>query len=174
VRLAFAPSHFELTTFVADFLKAGIHVVILLADVHAFLDNLKAPIELVTHRANYYSRIIHSVFKAIGVPTDRLEFVTGSSYQYKPDYNLDKYRLCAITSEHDAKKAGAEVVKQTESPPLSGLLYPLLQALDEEYLKCDIQFGGVDQVRLARLLRVNSDSGRSERSLPLQNTACLV
>ena len=31
-------------------------------------------------------------------------------------------------------------------PLLSGLLYPGLQALDEEYLKCDAQFGGVDQV----------------------------
>lgn len=37
--------------------------------------------------------------------------------------------------EHDAKKAGAEVVKSTNNPLLSGLLYPLLQALDEHYLK---------------------------------------
>jgi len=49
-------------------------------------------------------------------------------------------------TEHDAKKAGAEVVKQVESPLLSGLLYPGLQALDEQYLGCDFQFGGVDQV----------------------------
>jgi tyrosyl-tRNA synthetase len=31
-------------------------------------------------------------------------------------------------------------------PLLSGLLYPGLQALDEEYLGVDAQFGGVDQV----------------------------
>lgn len=135
----------------ADFLKAGVHVVILLADVHAFLDNLKAPIELVAHRANYYQRIITAALKAIGVPTDRLEFVLGSTYQYEPKYNLDKYKLCAITSEHDARRAGAEVVKQAESPPLSGLLYPLLQALDEEYLNVSVQFGGVDQVRFPTL-----------------------
>lgn len=122
------------------------HVVILLADVHAFLDNLKAPIDLITHRANFYKRVITCALKAIGVPTDRLEFVLGSSYQYEPKYNLDKYKLCAITSEHDARKAGAEVVKQSDSPPLSGLLYPLLQALDEEYLNVEVQFGGVDQV----------------------------
>ena len=30
----------------------------------------------------------------------------------------------------------------------SGLLYPGLQALDEEYLKCDAQFGGVDQRKI--------------------------
>ena len=50
--------------------------------------------------------------------------------------------------EHDAKKAGAEVVKTTNNPLLSGLLYPLLQALDEHYLNCDAQFGGVDQRKI--------------------------
>jgi len=51
-------------------------------------------------------------------------------------------------TEHDAKKAGAEVVKQVDSALLSGLLYPGLQALDEQYLGVDFQFGGVDQVTL--------------------------
>jgi tyrosyl-tRNA synthetase len=73
--------------------------------------------------------------------------VEGSSYQLSKEYSLDNYRLCAIVTEHDAKRAGAEVVKQVESPLLSGLLYPGLQALDEQYLGCDFQFGGVDQVR---------------------------
>ena len=59
---------------------------------------------------------------------------------------MDNYRLAAIVTEHDAKKAGAEVVKQVESPLLSSLLYPGLQALDEQYLGVDFQFGGVDQV----------------------------
>jgi tyrosyl-tRNA synthetase len=45
-------------------------------------------------------------------------------------------------------RAGAEVVKQMEDPLLSGILYPLLQALDEQYLKVDGQFGGVDQRKI--------------------------
>ena len=53
-----------------------------------------------------------------------------------------------MVTEHDARKAGAEVVKQAQHPLLSGLLYPGLQALDEQYLGCDAQFGGVDQVLL--------------------------
>lgn len=44
---------------------------------------------------------------------------------------MDLYKLCAITSEHDAKKSGAEVVKQSASAPISGLIYPLMQCLDE-------------------------------------------
>ena len=43
---------------------------------------------------------------------------------------------------------GAEVVKQVQHPLLSGLLYPGLQALDEQYLGCDAQFGGVDQRKI--------------------------
>ena len=99
----------------------------------------------------YYTFVLTAVFRSIGVPLDKLEFVTGSSYQYSPAYSRDTFRLCSITSEHDAKKAGAEVVKQTSSPPLSGLLYPLLQALDEEYLGVDIQFGGIDQRKIFTL-----------------------
>lgn len=72
---------------------------------------------------------------------------------------MDNYRLAAIVTEHDAKKAGAEVVKQVESPLLSGLLYPGLQALDEQYLGCDFQFGGVDQVCTYSQLRLQ-DSDR--------------
>lgn len=115
---------------------------------HGFLDNLKAPIELVQHRAEYYRHVITAILEAVGVPTDKLRFVLGSSYQKSPEYIMDVYKLCSVVSEHDAKKAGAEVVKQTDNAPLSGLLYPILQVLDEQYLDVDVQFGGQDQRKL--------------------------
>lgn len=34
-----------------------------------------------------------------------------------------------MVTEHDAKKAGAEVVKQVDHPLLSGMLYPGLQVI---------------------------------------------
>ena len=43
------------------------------------------------------------------------------------EYTLDVYRLTSMVTEHDAKKAGAEVVKQVDHPLLSGMLYPGLQ-----------------------------------------------
>lgn len=117
-----------------------------LLDVHAFLDNLKAPLTLVEHRTRYYEHCLRAVFTSLSIPVSKLRFVQGSTYQLSQEYNMDNYKLCAIVTEHDAKKAGAEVVKQVESPLLSGLLYPGLQALDEQYLDVDFQFGGVDQV----------------------------
>lgn len=82
------------------------------------------------------------------MPIDKLEFITGSSYQLKPDYTLDMYRFHALTSTREAEHAGADVVKESESPLMSSLLYPGLQALDEQYLDVDFQFGGVDQRKI--------------------------
>lgn len=119
--------------------------------MHAFLDNLKAPLELVKHRTTYYERVIKALLSAIGVPIDKLKFVIGSSFQLSPEYTMDVYKFCVFCTEHDAKKAGAEVVKQVDNPLLSGLLYPGLQALDEHYLDVDAQFGGVDQRKIFTL-----------------------
>ncbi|RAO66302.1 uncharacterized protein BHQ10_002314 [Talaromyces amestolkiae] len=133
---------------IAQLLAAGCEVVILLADVHAFLDSMKAPLELVENRVKYYEKVIRAILEAVGVSTEKLEFVLGSSYQRNSDYVMDVYRLAALTTEHDARKAGAEIVKQSNNAPLSGLLYPILQVLDEEYLKVDAELGGVDQRKL--------------------------
>lgn len=124
---------------------------ILLADIHGFLDNLKAPIELINFRAEYYKFVITSLLKAVGVSLDKLEFVLGSSYQLTPEYSMDLFRISTLVSEHDAKKAGAEVVKQVDNAPLSSLIYPLMQSLDEQHLGVDAQFGGVDQRKIFTL-----------------------
>lgn len=50
-------------------------------------------------------------------------------FMFVREYTLDVYRLSSMVTEHDAKKAGAEVVKQVEHPLLSGLLYPGLQVM---------------------------------------------
>lgn len=133
---------------IADFLKAGCEVTILFADLHAYLDNMKAPWELLELRAQYYEYVIKAMLTSIGVPLDKLRFVKGSTYQLCREFSLDVYRLVSMVTEHDAKKAGAEVVKQVDHPLLSSMLYPCLQALDEEYLHVDAQFGGVDQRKI--------------------------
>ena len=60
-------------------------------------------------------------------------------------------KISTLINIRDAIRAGAEVVKQTDNPKLSGLLYPILQALDEEYLGVDIQIGGCDQRKIFTL-----------------------
>lgn len=109
---------------IADFLRAGVEVTILFADLHAYLDNMKAPWELLELRVQYYEHTIKAMLKSLGVSLDKLKFVKGTSYQLSKEYTLDVYRMSSVITEHDAKKAGAEVVKQVDHPLLSGLLYP--------------------------------------------------
>ena len=135
----------------ADFLKAGFNVKILLADLHGALDN--CPWDVLEKRYNYYKTIIPLLFEALGVNTSQLEFVKGSDFQLKKEYMLDVLRLATYTSLHDAKKAASEVVKFGDNPKLSGVIYPLMQALDEQYLGVDVQYGGIDQRKILMYAR---------------------
>jgi tyrosyl-tRNA synthetase len=131
---------------IADFLKAGLRVKILLADLHAALDSV--PWVLLEKRYNYYERAIITILKTIGVDIKKLEFVKGGDFQLKPEYMYDVLRLSTLSSVHDSTKAASEVIKQTKNPKVSGLIYPLMQVMDEQYLEVDAQFGGMDQRKI--------------------------
>ncbi|KAH3682943.1 hypothetical protein WICPIJ_006097 [Wickerhamomyces pijperi] len=161
--------YFVPMTKLADFLKAGCEVTVLLADLHAFLDNMKATLDTVKFRATYYEKVVKSLLKSVNVPIEKLHFVTGSSYQLTPEFTLDLFRMTNAVSQNDAKRAGADVVKQVANPLLSGLIYPLMQALDEEYLKCDVQFGGVDQRKIFVLAEENLPSLGFKKRAHLMN-----
>eukprot|EP00058_Branchiostoma_floridae_P004836 XP_002590324.1 hypothetical protein BRAFLDRAFT_121376 [Branchiostoma floridae] len=73
---------------IADFLKAGCEVTILFADLHAYLDNMKAPWELLAQRVIYYETAIKAMLQSIGVPLDKLKFVRGTDYQLSRSESL--------------------------------------------------------------------------------------
>lgn len=154
---------------IADFLHAGVQVTILFADLHAFLDNLKCTFALLEKRVEYYELVIKSLLLAINVPIDRLHFIKGTSFELSESYTKDVIRLCSIVTHRDALRAGSEVVKQVESPLLSSLLYPLLQALDEHYLKVNGQFGGVDQRKIFILAEEQLPKLKMEKRFHLMN-----
>ncbi|SCU79416.1 LAFA_0B02982g1_1 [Lachancea sp. 'fantastica'] len=161
--------YFVPVTKLAHFLKAGCEVCVLLADLHAFLDNMKAPLEVVQYRAKYYECVIKSLLRSINVPIEKLKFVVGSSYQLSAEYTMDIFKLSNKVSQNDAKRAGADVVKQVSNPLLSGLIYPLMQALDEEHLDVDAQFGGVDQRKIFVLAEENLPSIGYKKRAHLMN-----
>jgi tyrosyl-tRNA synthetase len=120
--------------------KAGVKTSILIANVHAALDDLKAPWDDIDKRGNYYEKCI-----GLGFPwKEKPDFVKGKDFQMKPDYQLDTLKLSTLTTVKRATRAGSEVCR-FQNPKVSELIYPLMQSLDEEYLKVDIQVGGVDQ-----------------------------
>lgn len=131
---------------IGDFLKADIKVKILIADLHAALDGV--PWEILDKRQKYYEELIPTMLESINVNTKKLEFVKGSKMQLQPKYFEDLLKLSTFASVHDVTKAASEVVKLGDNPKLGGIIYPIMQALDEEYLKVDMQFGGTDQRKI--------------------------
>ncbi|KAK5645755.1 hypothetical protein RI129_004219 [Pyrocoelia pectoralis] len=141
-------SYFVTVLKLADFLRADAEVTVLLADLHAFLDNKKSSWEMLPSRSEYYENVIKLMLKSMDVNTSNLKFVKGTDFQLSKDYTLDMYKLSSLVSTDDAKLGAEEVVAQVEHPLLSALLYPSLQALDEEYLKADVQYGTIKQEKI--------------------------
>lgn len=132
---------------IADFLKAGMKVKILLADLHAALDSV--PWDILEKRYRYYERAINLILKTLGVNSNQLEFVKGSDIELNRKYFEDVLKLSTLTTVSMAKHSASEAVKSAQNDPkLSGLIYPSMQALDEEYLKVDAQFAGLDQRKI--------------------------
>jgi len=137
----------------ADLLKAGFKVKVLLADLHGLLDGTDW--EVLEKRFAYYQEVIPLMFTAIGADLKNIELVKGSEVQLSKDYFLDVLKMSKFSSVHDAMKSSSEVVKQSENPKLCGLIYPLMQSVDEEYLKVDVQAGGTDQRKILVFAREN-------------------
>ena len=123
-----------------DFGSAGLNNKILIADVHAALDDLKCKWEELDQKAEYYKKCIDLSFPWKEKPA----FIKGSSFQLARDYQLDVLKMSTITTISRATRAASEVTRM-KNPKVSELIYPIMQALDEEYLGVDIQLGGSDQ-----------------------------
>ena len=130
-----------------DLQDAGMEVVILLADVHAYL-NGKGTFEEIRETAEQ----MRAQFLAYGLEEDQTEFVYGSSYQLEEDYVLDQHELELSTTLNRAQRAMAEL-QSGETAKVSHVVYPLMQALDIEYLDLDLAVGGMDQRKVHMLMR---------------------
>jgi tyrosyl-tRNA synthetase len=130
-----------------DLQEAGMEVVVLLADVHAYL-NGKGTFEEIRETAER----MREQFLAYGLDPERTEFVYGSSYQLAEEYVLDLHALELETSLNRAQRAMAEIAGG-ETPTVSHVVYPLMQALDVEYLDLDLAVGGLDQRKVHMLHR---------------------
>lgn len=131
-----------------DLQKAGFKITVLLADVHAYL-NQKGTLEQVREIADYNKRC----FIALGLDPKETNFVYGSDYQLKPDYMLNVLKLTRITSLSRARRSMDEVGRQMEDPKVSQMVYPIMQAIDIAMLGVDVAVGGIDQRKIHMLAR---------------------
>ncbi len=133
-----------------DLQNAGFEVTVLLADIHAYL-NEKGGFEEIKKIAEYNKR----AFIALGLDESKASFVLGSDFQLDKDYVLDIHRMARITTVNRARRSMDEVSRRKEDPMVSQMIYPLMQALDIAHLRVDLAVGGIDQRKIHMLAREN-------------------
>uniref|UniRef100_A0A7J2TJY7 Tyrosine--tRNA ligase n=1 Tax=Archaeoglobus fulgidus TaxID=2234 RepID=A0A7J2TJY7_ARCFL len=133
-----------------DLQMAGFEIVVLLADIHAYL-NEKGSLEEIRELAERNMK----TFIAYGLKKEKTEFILGSEFQLSRDYVLDVLRLARITTLNRARRSMDEVSRRKDDPMVSQMIYPLMQALDIAYLKIDVAVGGMDQRKIHMLAREN-------------------
>ncbi len=130
-----------------DLQDAGFEVVVLLADVHAYLNDKGTFAEI-----RETAERMKQQFVAYGLDEDSTEFVYGSSFQLDDDYVLDTHQLEVSTTLNRAQRAMAEL-QGGDTAKVSHVVYPLMQALDIVYLDLDLAVGGLDQRKVHMLHR---------------------
>jgi tyrosyl-tRNA synthetase len=129
-----------------DLQAAGFEVVVLLADLHAFL-NRKGTMEKVRELADYNRRC----FEGLGLKN--VKYVLGSDLQLSREYDLLVLQLSQQITLNRAMRSMDEVGRQMDHPTVSQMIYPLMQAADIAMLGVDAAVGGIDQRKIHMLAR---------------------
>lgn len=137
---------------IGDFLKAGFKFKFLIANLHAHLDDRKSPWHLLDARSIYYEEMVKAVLETLKIDTSGLQFVKGSDFQLSSEYIADVLRMSTELTSKRALHSASEVCR-IENPKVSTLIYPIMQALDEQYLDVDLQYGGSDQRKILMMAR---------------------
>jgi tyrosyl-tRNA synthetase len=132
----------------ADFQRLGARVIVLLADLHAYLND-KGSLDEIRRLAEYNQRC----FIALGLDPERTEFRLGSEFQLKPEFTLDVLKLATGTTLLRARRSMAEIARHLEDPDVAQVLYPLMQAVDIAHLEADVAVGGMDQRKVHMIAR---------------------
>jgi tyrosyl-tRNA synthetase len=139
--------HMLTATKLMELQAAGFEVVVLLADVHAYL-NGKGTFEEIQATADR----MREQFVAFGLDPAQTEFVYGSAFQLDEEYVLSTLELALETSANRARRSMSEIAGG-EQPTVSQSLYPLMQALDIVALDVDLAVGGMEQRKVHMLAR---------------------
>ena len=131
-----------------DLQNSGFQIIVLLADVHAYL-NQKGTLEEVRKTADYN----RDCFIALGLDPQRTKFVYGSDFQLTSDYMLNVLKLTTTASLNRARRSMDEVGRKMDDPKVSQMVYPMMQAIDIALLGVDVAVGGIDQRKIHMLAR---------------------
>lgn len=131
-----------------DLQQSGFEITVLLADVHAYL-NEKGTMEEVRKIAEFNKEC----FIALGLDQKKTRYVYGSDFQLESDYLLNVLKMGRSITLNRAKRSMDEVSRSADNPMVSQMIYPLMQAVDIAMLNVDVAVGGIDQRKIHMLAR---------------------
>lgn len=130
-----------------DLTAAGVHIKVLMADYHAWLNRKGTMEEIRTHAERWVD-----LFKKFGVDA---EYVYGSEFELDKNYVNDVFKFAGMVTINRATRSMQQVARDIENARVSQIIYPLMQALDIKYLGVDIALGGTEQRKIHMIAREN-------------------
>ncbi|MCQ6254587.1 tyrosine--tRNA ligase [Methanocaldococcus sp.] len=128
-----------------DLQNAGFDIIILLADLHAYL-NQKGELDEIREIGEYNKK----VFEAMGL---KAKYIYGSEFQLEKDYTLNVYKLALKTTLKRARRSMELIAREDENPKVAEVIYPIMQVNDIYYLDVDVAVGGMEQRKIHMLAR---------------------
>jgi tyrosyl-tRNA synthetase len=134
-----------------DLIKAGIRFKIWLADWFAWINNkMGGDLDKIRTTGEYFIE----VWKAAGVPSNKVEFLFASDAMDSIDYWERVVRIAKVTTVARATRALTIMGrKEGEMSEVAQYFYPVMQASDIFHLEADITQLGMDQRRANILAR---------------------
>lgn len=131
-----------------DFQEIGADVVVLFADLHAYLND-KGSLEDIQSLAEYN----RECFLGLGLDSERTEFVLGTDFQLDPSFTMKVLQLSTTSTLNRARRSMNMIARHRENPDVAQVLYPLMQAVDMDWLDVDVAVGGRDQRKVHMIAR---------------------
>lgn len=141
-----------------DLQNAGFDITVLLADLHAYL-NEKGELEEIRKMVGENKR----AFEALGLDPDKTTFVLGGSdecgfsdkdgFQMTPQYQMRWQKLMQHIPEKRAIRSMKLLARDPDNMKASHIIYPILQVADMVELDIDVAVGGMDQRKIHMLAR---------------------
>jgi tyrosyl-tRNA synthetase len=132
--------------------EAGVHMTVLLADWHAYInDKLGADMDLIKRCGAY----IKEALTVLDVDPEMTRYVYASDYTDDPDYWELVIRTLKASSINRVKRALTIMGREEDEADIdsSKMIYPGMQVADIFYLDVDIALGGMDQRKAHMLCR---------------------
>ncbi len=138
---------------VKDLLNEGVHMIVFLADWHAFInDKFGGDIEKIRLAGEY----MKGVFDALGI---RPQYIWADELVSKKEYWEKVIRVAKKTTLKRAKRAMSIMGRKEDEAELdsSKIIYPFMQVSDIFDMELDIALGGMDQRHAHMLARDVAD-----------------